>query len=114
MRRGAWAGKLAGGGGHYVRVRLLDENGAASNLARTRGRGARCVGTVPHGHWRVITAVAAERLGVGLVAPLTIEGPADGDAFAAYIARVLVPTLRPCDVVVMENLSARKHPRGPG
>jgi len=104
-------------------VNFLDESGAASNLARTHGRaeqGARCVGSVPQGHWRVITAVAAVRLGGGgqgggggggLVAPFTIEGPVDGDAFVAYVERVLCPTLRPGDVVVMDNLSAHKRPR---
>jgi len=95
-------------------VSFLDESGAASDLARTHGRsgqGVRCVGSVPQGHWRVMTAVAAVRLGGGLVAPFTIEGPVDGDAFVAYVERVLVPTLRPGDVVVMDNLSAHKRPR---
>jgi transposase len=98
-------------------VSFLDETGAASNLARTHGRsdrGDRCVGSVPQGHWRVMTAVAGVRLGGGLVAPFTIEGPVDGDAFVTYVQRVLVPTLRPGDVVVMDNLSAHKHPRVPG
>jgi len=75
-------------------VSVLDETGAASNLARTHGRsdrGDRCVGSVPQGHWRVMTAVAAVRLGGGLVAPFTTEGPVDGDAFVAYVQRVLVP-----------------------
>jgi transposase len=85
-----------------------------TNPVRTHGRcaeGARCVGSVPHGHWKVMTAVAAVRLGGGgLTAPFTIDGPVDGDVFVTYVERVLVPTLRPGDVVVMDNLAAHKRP----
>ena len=99
--------------GDFARVSFLDESGAATNLVRTHGRcaeGSRCVGSVPHGHWKVMTAVAAVRLDGGLVAPFTIDCPMDGDVFVAYVERVLVPTLRPGDVVVMDNLAAHKRP----
>jgi transposase len=57
-----------------------------------------------------MTAVAAVRLD-GLTAPFTIDSPMDGEIFNAYVERVLVPTLRPGDVVVMDNLAAHKRPR---
>ena len=57
-----------------------------------------------------MTAVAAVRLD-GLVAPFTIDCPMDGEVFGAYVERVLIPSLRRGDVVVMDNLSAHKRPR---
>jgi len=94
-------------------VIFLDETGALTNLVRTYGRsdcGARCVGSAPQGHWKVMTAVAAIRLD-GLTAPFTIDCPMDGEIFSTYVQRVLVPTLRKGDVVVMDNLSAHKRPQ---
>lgn len=92
---------------------FLDESGAVSNLVRTHGRsdsGRRCIGYAPQGHWKVMTAVAAVRLD-GLTAPFTIDCPMDGEVFSVYVQRVLVPTLRAGDVVVMDNLTAHKRPR---
>ena len=92
---------------------FLDESGALTNLVRTHGRsncGTRCAGSTPQGHWKVMTAVAAVRLD-GLTAPFTIDCPMDGEIFGVYVEQVLVPTLRPGDVVVMDNLSAHKRPR---
>jgi len=94
-------------------VSFLDESGALTNLVRTYGRsdcGRRCVGYTPQGHWKVMTAVAAVRLD-GLTAPFTIDCPMDGEVFGVYVDRVLVPTLRPGDVVVMDNLTAHKRPQ---
>lgn len=91
---------------------FLDESGALTNLVRTYGRsdcGQRCVGFAPQGHWKVMTAVAAVRLD-GLTAPFTIDCPMDGEVFGVYVERVLMPTLRPGDVVVMDNLTAHKRP----
>jgi len=92
---------------------FLDESGALTNLVRTYGRsncGERCVGLTPQGHWKVMTAVAAVRL-EGLIAPFTIDCPMDGEVFGVYVDRVLVPTLRGGDVVVMDNLTAHKRPQ---
>lgn len=92
---------------------FLDESGALTHLVRTHGRceeGLRCVGFAPQGHWKVMTAVAAVRLD-GLTAPFTIDCPMDGEIFEVYLERVLVPTLRAGDVVVMDNLSAHKRPQ---
>lgn len=99
--------------GDYSRVIFLDESGAQTNLVRTYGRsdcGARCIGSAPQGHWKVMTAVAAVRLD-GLTAPFTIDCPMDGEIFSIYVQRVLIPTLQPGDVVVMDNLPAHKRPQ---
>lgn len=82
-------------------------------MVRTFGRsdqGSRCLAHAPHGHWKVMTAVAAVRPDGGLHAPFTIDCPMDGQVFEAYVTRVLVPTLRAGDVVVMDNLAAHKRP----
>ncbi len=82
-------------------------------MARKYGRGPRgqrVVGTVPHGHWKTTTFVAA--LGAdGMTAPMVIDGAMTGDLFVAYVEQVLAPALRPGDVVVMDNLAAHKRAR---
>lgn len=81
-------------------------------MARLRGRaprGERLIGKVPHGHWKTTTFVAALR-STALTAPGLIDGPMNGNAFLAYVEQVLVPTLMPDDIVVMDNLSAHKVP----
>jgi transposase len=79
-------------------------------MDRTHGRapsGVRVDGPVPHGHWKVITLTAAVRLdGVG--ACLAFDGATDTACFETYVERCLVPTLRPGDIVVMDNLSCHK------
>jgi transposase len=95
-------------------VIFLDESGAMTNLVRTHGRsveGSRCVAHAPAGHWTVMTAVAAIRLGGGATASATMACPMDGELFRRYVEDVLAPVLRPGDVVVMDNLPSHKHPR---
>ena len=70
-------------------------------------RGERCRAAVPHGHWKTTTFTGALRLG-GMTAPMVLDGPMNGAAFQAYIDQVLVPTLNRGDVVIMDNLPARK------
>jgi len=65
---------------------------------------------VPHGHWKTLTFVAALRLD-RVDAPCVIDGPINGDLFTAYVEQVLVPTLRPGDVVVLDNLGSHKGRR---
>ena len=80
-------------------------------MARLRGRakrGQRCRAPVPHGHWKTTTFVGALRL-QGVTAPMVLDGPMTGDAFEAYVEQVLVPTLRPGDIVVMDNLPAHRR-----
>src|ERR1700675_3497526 len=94
------------------RLVFIDETGASTNMARLRGRaprGDRLVGKVPHGHWKTTTFVAGLRANA-LTAPCVIDGPMNGNAFLAYVEQILAPTLRPDDIVVMDNLSAHKVP----
>jgi transposase len=92
------------------RLIFIDETSASTKMARLCGRapkGERCLASVPHGHWKTTTFTAGLRIG-GLAAPWTLDGPMDGDAFRAYVERVLAPELTPGDVVVMDNLPAHK------
>ena len=90
---------------------FLDETGSSPAMTRARGRaprGRRLHAAVPHGHWKIVTLTAAIRLG-GVGACLAFDGATDAMAFEAYAERVLAPTLRPGDIVVMDNLPAHKH-----
>lgn len=92
------------------RLVFIDETGASTKMARLRGwspRGERCRAPVPHGHWKTTTFVGALRL-EGMTAPLVLDGAMSGPAFLAYVEQVLVPTLAPGDIVVMDNLPAHK------
>jgi transposase len=82
-------------------------------MARRHGRcrrGERLRVGVPHGHWKTTTFVGALTLR-GFIAPFVLDGPINRDAFETYVAKVLVPELRPGDIVVMDNLSSHKGPR---
>ncbi len=72
-------------------------------------RGQRLVAKVPHGHRKTLTFVAGLRCD-GIVAPCLLDGPIDADSFLAWVEQFLVPTLRPGDIVVMDNLSSHKDP----
>jgi transposase len=81
-----------------------------TNMTRRYGRakrGQRLVAAVPHGHWKTTTFVGALRCD-GLTAPLVIDGAINGELFVAYVEQVLVPTLKPGDVVIMDNLRVHK------
>ena len=94
------------------RLVFIDETGTSTNMARLRGRaprGERLVGKVPHGHWKTTTFVAGLRASA-LTAPCVLDGPMNGDAFLADVEQVLVPALKPGDIVVMDNLSSHKAP----
>lgn len=67
----------------------------------------RVVGAVPHGHWKVTTFVAALRAN-GLTAPMAVDGALNGELFYAYVKKILVPTLRSGDLVIMDNLQCHK------
>jgi transposase len=90
----------------------VDESGVTTDLLRRYARSAR--GTrigdhTPCGHWETHTVVAALRA-TELTAPAVFNGPIDSATFRAYVEQVLVPTLRPGDVVVLDNLAAHKQP----
>jgi transposase len=94
------------------RLIFIDETGVDTKMARRFGRsprGERCLAAVPHGHWKTTTFTAGLRLN-GITAPFILEGPMDGDGFLAYIKQVLVPTLKPGDIVIADNLPAHKVP----
>ena len=79
-------------------------------MARLRGRsrrGERCRAVVPHGHWKTTTFTAGLRLS-GMTAPMVLDGAMNGTAFLAYVEQVLVPTLSPGDIVVLDNLPAHR------
>ncbi len=92
------------------RLVFIDETGASTKMARRYGRaprGERCRAPVPHGHWQTTTFVGALRL-EGMTAPMVLDGAMHGAAFLAYVEQVLIPTLIPGDIVIMDNLAAHK------
>jgi transposase len=89
---------------------FVDESGLSTKMARLRGwapKGERCRAAIPHGHWKTITFVGGLTL-AGFVAPMLLDGPMDGESFLAWVEQMLAPTLRPGDIVVMDNLAAHK------
>ena len=91
---------------------FLDECGVATDLLRRYGRsprGTRLHDHTPCSHWEAHTVIAALRLD-GVRAPAVFDGPIDSPSFLAYVEQVLVPTLRPGDVVVLDNLVVHKQP----
>lgn len=91
---------------------FIDETWASTNMARRHGRcrrGERLRVGVPHGHWKTTTFVGALTLR-GFIAPWVLDGPINRDAFETYVQKVLVPELRPGDIVVMDNLGSHKGP----
>jgi transposase len=92
------------------RLVFIDETWAKTNMTRTHGRclkGERLVAKVPHGRWKTMTFVAALRCDA-ITAPLVLDQPINGEWFLAYVEQALVPTLKPGDVVVMDNLGSHK------
>jgi transposase len=101
VRQGTWPGR------HLV---FLDETGLNTKMGRLYGRalgGARCLGALPHGHWRTSTFIAALRC-EAMVAPLLIDGPMDGAMFLAYLRQVLRAELQPGDMVICDNLASHR------
>jgi transposase len=91
-------------------VVVLDESYATTQFTRLRGRcpkNQRLIASVPHGHWKTITMLAAITVD-GVLAASSIDAATDGEVFTSFIADVLVPTLRPGMVGVMDNLPAHK------
>ena len=94
------------------RLVFLDESGAKTNMTRLYGRvfgGQRLVDTTPHGHWGSTTILSSLRLD-GSTAAMVIEGATDTPVFRAYVDHVLIPSLRPGDLVVMDNLAPHRRP----
>jgi transposase len=89
---------------------FIDETWTKTDMAPLRGWapcGERCVAKVPHGHWKTMTFLAALRHD-RIDAPWLLDGPIDGESFRTYVTEVLVPALKPGDIVIMDNLRSHK------
>jgi putative transposase len=92
------------------RLVFIDETWTRTDMAPLRGwapRGERLEANVPHGHWKTTTFLAALRCD-RVEAPWLLDGPIDGESFRLYVEKVLVPTLEPGDIVIMDNLGSHK------
>jgi DDE superfamily endonuclease len=93
-----------------ARLVFIDETAVTTNMVRLNGwkaRGERLVGDVPMGNWETLTFIAGLRQ-TGIIAPMVIKGPMNGEAFLAYIEQCLVPKLKRRDIVVIDNVSFHK------
>jgi len=93
-----------------ARLVFIDETWAKTNMTRRRGWapcGRKLLAKVPQGRWRTLTFLAALRCD-RIEAPGVIDGPINGESFLAYVEQVLVPTLRPGDIVIIDNLGSHK------
>ena len=89
---------------------FIDETWTKTNMAPLRGwgvRGQRLPARVPHGHWKTMTFLAALRHD-RIDAPCVFDGPINGESFQRYVEQFLAPTLKPGDIVVMDNLGSHK------
>jgi transposase len=89
---------------------FIDETWTKTNMAPLRGwcaRGERLKAKAPFGRWKTMTFIAALRCD-RIDAPCLFDGPINGEVFLAYVRTLLVPTLSPGDVVVMDNLGSHR------
>ena len=106
--RDAWFNQFAEVG--VNQLVFLDEFGASTTMQRTHGRaapGERVVTKVPHGHWKMISTIAALNV-KGIVASGSFDGATDTELFVTFVREALVPVLKPGQVLVMDNLPAHK------
>jgi len=92
------------------RLVFLDETWAKTNMTRLYGRslrGTRLVGTAPYGHWKTTTFLAGLRHH-GIIAPLVLDGPINGEAFRAWTEQFQAPQLQPGDIVIADRLGSHK------
>jgi transposase len=93
-----------------ARLVFIDETWVKTNMVRTRGWGPRGLPVrddAPYGHWKTLTFLAALRSD-RIDAPYVFDGPINGRSFLAYVEQMLVPTLSPGDVVILDNLGSHK------
>jgi transposase len=93
------------------RLVFIDETWASTNMTPRYGRcerGKRLIAHTPFGHWKTTTFLAALRYD-GVTAPCVFDGPINGARFLAYVEQVLVPTLSPGEIVLMDNLGSHKR-----
>ena len=92
------------------RLVFLDETGTTTKMTRRRGRariGVRLRAKAPFGHWGTQTFIAGLR-GDGLIAPWVVDRPMNRAIFEIYVETQLAPTLKPGDVVILDNLASHK------
>jgi transposase len=92
------------------KLKFLDESGVTTQMTRLWGRaprGERVTEATPDGRWQVLTTLGTMSLR-GMEAVMTVPAATDGDVFRAYVEQVLCATLRPGDVLILDNLSAHK------
>ena len=90
---------------------FIDESGAKTNMTRLYSRakeGQRAVDDAPSGHWCTTTMISSVRWD-GSTACMVVDGATTKDIFKAYVENILLPTLRPSDIVVLDNLSSHKN-----
>ena len=92
---------------------FFDEIGVNTKMVRLHGRcprGQRLIDLTPAGHYRNSTLMSGMRLD-GIVAPMLLDGPVNGEAFAGYVEQCLAPALAPGDILIIDNLPAHKSVR---
>ena len=92
------------------RLVFIDETWTKTNMAPLRGwapRGQRLRAKAPYGRWKTMTFLAALRHD-RIEAPWLLDGPINGEKFLLYVEKVLVPTLKPGDIVIIDNLGSHK------
>jgi len=90
---------------------FIDESGAKTNMTRLYGRakqGQRATDNTPSGHWCTTTMISSMRLD-GSTACMVVDGATNKEVFQAYVKHILLPTLKPGDIIVLDNLSAHKN-----
>jgi transposase len=93
-----------------ARLIFIDETWIKTNMAPIRGwgpKGERLLGFAPDGRWRTLTFLAALRIDA-LTEPCVVDGPINGAIFRAYVEQFLLPTLRPGDIVILDNLGSHR------
>jgi transposase len=93
-----------------ARLVFIDETWTRTNLTSLRGwspRGDRLKAQAAYGHWKTQTFLAALRQD-RVDAPWLLDGPINRDRFLLYLTTVLVPTLQPGDIVIMDNLGSHR------
>ena len=109
-RRRRWVGAV--GRIDPSRFVFIDETWIKTDMAPIRGwgpRGERLKGFRPDGRWKTFTFLAALRLDA-LIEPCIIDGPINGALFRLYVEEFLVRSLRPGDIVVLDNLGSHRSP----
>jgi transposase len=93
------------------RLIFIDETWAKTNMTRLRGRapiGERLLAKIPFGHWKTTTLIAALDSN-GVRCSTVVDGAVNGDVFEAFVKQVLLPQLKPGDIVILDNLSSHRR-----